>query len=1350
MSKWEVVGGADKGGILVRKGQDLKSEQLADRLSTGSLGSIVNPCRRTMGCKADVSGIIKAEFDLCVLPSAEAMKKLGTPKAVRNFFDGGNRRGEIGEFKEELNHNNKDRKKEALKKVIQAMTLGNDVSSLFPDVVKCMQTNSLDLKKLVYLYVINYAKAQPDLAILAINAFRTDANDPNNPLLRALAVRTMGCIRLEKMTEYLIDPLRRSCRDMDAWVRKTATICIAKLYDINPELVEDQGFLDILRDMLGDSNPMVVANAVASLGEISTSARKNYLKLDEEVISRLLPALNECSEWGQVFILDALATYDPPNSKVAEAILERGVIARLTHGNSAVLLSAVKVIMKFMDRLSSNDLVRTLCKRMTAPLVTMLSAEPEIQYVVMRNINLIAQKQPNILQTDVRMFVCKYNDPLYVKLEKIAVMVQLASDRNIDSVLSEFVEYASEVDIEVVRQSVRAIGQAAIKLERSAEQCVNCLLELIKTRVNYVVQEAIVVIRDIFRKYPGQYEMIISELCQNLDSLDEPDAKASMIWIVGEYAERIDNSGDLLETFLETFHEEPSTVQQQILTATVKKFVKSPQDSRELVGRVLKLCTDESTNPDLRDRGWMYWRLLSNNPQLAKQVVLSERPTISENSFALQPRVLDRLIANISTLASVYHQVPEAFCDNNRGARQVEENDEFEDYSETIERVEQEIQQTGRYEEESGDEASEDSSASSSSGDTPDRNKRGAPPAAASSAGAGAAGAAGAAGPPPPLRALAQVLSEQTPGEGGKRGLRVAAAVVRGNGGAINMQLMVGNFTPQPMGGWAVQFNKNPFGLAPPSGPLQMEQVAPNGTAKALLPLTPNKLQGTPPALPLYLEVAIKSSVDIFYFNVPYDLSAVLMDSGPVPKDDFQRVWQNQSVQKAMSQGAFAQRVTPEMAAARLQQYFCYVVVKTQGQEADSLYISCTTTNKLTVYCELSLQKGGPGVRAQCCSEQPVMVPLFQSFLSELLQVKWQQGGPPAVEELKLAGERLHYKRLTGTGPEEGWISLKVSGKELVVRKDEDDTPPEDVGGPGDAAGPVETDAGLKSKIEADSKAKKDEGALQLYCMKYKVLGFPLDKPKLRILCFHNAGSAESIYTGPGTPFISWIKESKQIELLAFDYPGRDKLLKATKHTTTETLAPDLLAVAHEKLTDGVPYLVWGHSVGTWVGFEFLMLCRKVGIPMPLAAFFVTFPAPHYPEAKRPWRRNARLSDSQFQEEVRAWDKEHFGGAAKVVFEESWKDTWEPMMRADFKLFDEYKFRHAGAPKFDFPLHCWWCEGEHFIKPEMVQAWKDWTAGPFDYQELKGAGHLTAFYKPDLKKAYFTKVTDLMKSYAGL
>lgn len=51
------------------------------------------------------------------------------------------------------------------------MTVGKDVSSLLADVVKNGQTANLELKKLVYLYLINYAKTQPDLAILAVNTF---------------------------------------------------------------------------------------------------------------------------------------------------------------------------------------------------------------------------------------------------------------------------------------------------------------------------------------------------------------------------------------------------------------------------------------------------------------------------------------------------------------------------------------------------------------------------------------------------------------------------------------------------------------------------------------------------------------------------------------------------------------------------------------------------------------------------------------------------------------------------------------------------------------------------------------------------------------------------------------------------------------------------------------------------------------------------------------------------------------------------------------------------------------------------------------------------------------------------
>jgi vesicle coat complex subunit len=374
--------------------------------------------------------------------------------------------------------------------------------------------------------------------------------------------------------------------------------------------------------------------------------------------------------------------------------------------------------------------------------VTLLSSEPEIQYVALRNINLIVQKRAKILEHEIKVFFCKYNDPIYVKMEKLEIMIKLTQERNIDQVrgglplsasdvwflvvapalvemlikltqernidqvwsktghpslpkegrhslctatstlasnpaallsaaqidaaappppqvLMELKEYATEVDVDFVRRSVRAIGRCAIKLEKAAERCINVLLELIQTKVNYVVQEAVIVIKDIFRKFPNRYghrfspltpllnpaprhlshpspahhlpsqrstpppshvahnslptsllhppnlhtlsvspsftrrssalctrtgavnftppphprhpssppiryESIIGTLCENLDTLDEPEAKGSMIWIIGEYAERIDNADELLESFLETFDDETPAVQLQV------------------------------------------------------------------------------------------------------------------------------------------------------------------------------------------------------------------------------------------------------------------------------------------------------------------------------------------------------------------------------------------------------------------------------------------------------------------------------------------------------------------------------------------------------------------------------------------------------------------------------------------------------------------------------------------------------------------------------------------------------------------------------------------------------------------
>ena len=85
-----------------------------------------------------------------------------------------------------------------------------------------------------------------------------------------------------------------------------------------------------------------------------------------------------------------------------------------------------------------------------------------------------------------------------------------------------------------------------------------------------------------------------------MDSLDEPDARAAMIWIVGEYAERINDSDELLESFLEGHHDDSTQVQLTLLTAIVKLFLKKPSETQELVQQVLSLATQDSNNPDLR------------------------------------------------------------------------------------------------------------------------------------------------------------------------------------------------------------------------------------------------------------------------------------------------------------------------------------------------------------------------------------------------------------------------------------------------------------------------------------------------------------------------------------------------------------------------------------------------------------------------------------------------------------------------------------------------------------------------------------------------------------------------------
>ena len=77
--------------------------------------------------------------------------------------------------------------------------------------------------------------------------------------------------------------------------------------------------------------------------------------------------------------------------------------------------------------------------------------------------------------------------------------------------------------------------------------------------------------------------------------------------------------------------------------------------------KIFQSATAENDNPDVRDRAYVYWRLLSSSPQVAQSVVLSEKPPITTTIQSLPPGLLDQLIGELSTLASVYHKPPETF-----------------------------------------------------------------------------------------------------------------------------------------------------------------------------------------------------------------------------------------------------------------------------------------------------------------------------------------------------------------------------------------------------------------------------------------------------------------------------------------------------------------------------------------------------------------------------------------------------------------------------------------------------------------------------------------------------------------
>ncbi len=210
----------------------------------------------------------------------------------------------------------------------------------------------------------------------------------------------------------------------------------------------------------------------------------------------------------------------------------------------------------------------------------------------------------------------------------------------------------------------------------------------------------------------------------------------------------------------------------------------------------------------------------------------------------------------------------------------------------------------------------------------------------------------------------------------------------------------------------------------------------------------------------------------------------------------------------------------------------------------------------------------------------------------------------------------------------------------------------------------------------------------------------------LRLFCFHFAGGSASVFRGwadylPGN-----------VELVAVQLPGREGRYNEDFIAEFDDLITILVNVIASMLDK--PYIVFGHSMGTIKSFELIRKLKSQGLPQPLLYIPAGRKAPHFPDSDPPI---AHLSDREFRRELLRKYPETLEDVLRN--EELW-EVFMPLLRADFKLYESYRFRKG--VKLDCPIVAFAGEVEPDLQEHELQAWADLTTGGFQTKRFPG-GH---------------------------
>ncbi|KAJ3158317.1 AP-3 complex subunit beta-1 [Geranomyces michiganensis] len=480
------------------------------------------------------------------------------------------------------------------------------LSSRRSDVVKLVASNSFELRKLVYIYLLRYADQEPDLALLSINTFQKDLAD-RNPLIRAMALRVMSSIRDPSQQDYLIE---------------------------------------IIETLLNDNSTLVLGSVISSMNKVCP----DRLDLIHKHYRKLCRLLVEADEWSQIMILELLILYartfflrpqEDEGTNIAVAgnasfypeengrksgpdvdraeniqnqmdpdhqLLCRSCAPLLSSRNPSVVLTVAK--------LYHHIGTTAMCAAPAKSLVRLLNCSREERYVVLLNIASMAQERPFLFKPFVRSFFIFGGEPSFIRDLKLEMLNLLADETNLPMILRELKDYVRSPDSDLVLTTIKILGRLSCRIRTIAEESLSILMHLVSSRDERVVAESVVVIRTLLQLTSvDQNTRIISQLSKSLDKITSPLAKASILWLIGQYCAAVPKlAPDTLRKAARTFPNEAEIVKLQVLTLAAKLACVDSRDvCRVLLRYVLELARYD-VSWDVRDRArFIKFLLLGKN-----------------------------------------------------------------------------------------------------------------------------------------------------------------------------------------------------------------------------------------------------------------------------------------------------------------------------------------------------------------------------------------------------------------------------------------------------------------------------------------------------------------------------------------------------------------------------------------------------------------------------------------------------------------------------------------------------------------------------------------------------------------